>query len=102
MTLVVRLLTRNGALLVADRLCGYDTTLKYLTIIWEDYKLVRSESRKDDQLDENNDGVADVTQISKHELFSRKARLMLKSCNPDKLSMAMGGCVFLILPAIVS
>lgn len=40
----------------AYRMCGWSTTYKYLKIIWDDYKLVRAESRKDDTIDADNDG----------------------------------------------
>mmetsp|Transcript_4448 Transcript_4448/g.7212 ORF Transcript_4448/g.7212 Transcript_4448/m.7212 type:complete len:340 (+) Transcript_4448:88-1107(+) len=79
------------AAIEAYRMCGWSTTYKYLKIIWDDYKLVRAESRKDDTIDADNDGVYDVLQISKQELFTRKLKLAAKSCNPDKLSMAAGG-----------
>lgn len=42
-------------------------------------------------MDADKDGIYDVQQISKQELFTRKVKLAAKSCNPDKLSMALGG-----------
>jgi hypothetical protein len=92
-------------------MCGWSTTYKYLKIIWDDYKLVRNESRKDDLVDADSDGkknrkrccclqiqnysklklntfiniiigVADVLQISNQQLFTRKLKLAAKSCNP--------------------
>lgn len=47
----------------------------------ENKKSVRAASLKDDELDENKDGVADVKQISKKELVSRKSMLFLKVKN---------------------
>lgn len=79
------------AAIEAYKLCGWDTTYKYLGIIREDYLAVRAESRKDDSIDADKDGVADVLQISKQELFTRKLKLAAKSCNPDKLQLAFGG-----------
>jgi hypothetical protein len=52
---------------------------------------VRAESHKDDTVDANKDGIADVKQIDKKELFTRKLKLAAKSCNPDKLHLAVGG-----------
>jgi hypothetical protein len=79
------------AAIEAYKLCGWDTTYKYLCIIREDYLAVRAESRKDDSIDADKDGVADVLQITKQELFTRKLKLAAKSCNPDKLQLAFGG-----------
>jgi hypothetical protein len=79
------------AAIEAYKLCGWDTTYKYLRIIYDDYLAVRAESRKDDSVDADRDGVADVLQISKQELFTRKLKLAAKSCNPDKLQLAFGG-----------
>jgi hypothetical protein len=99
------------AAIEAYRLCGWEQSYKYLVIIWEDYqvfvifsvsnsflfernnclfvvenrlvcaKTVRQASLKDDQVDDNKDGIADVKQISKKELVSRKSMLFLKVCS---------------------
>jgi len=52
----------------AYRMCGWSQTKQYLLDLYADYIVVRDASRKDDLVDENNDGIADVNQISKKEL----------------------------------
>lgn len=79
------------AAIEAVKLCGWDQFYKYAKLIYEDYLAVRQESRKDDLVDADHDGVADVKQIAKGELFTRKLKLAAKSCNPDKLHLAFGG-----------
>lgn len=42
-------------------------------------------NKKDDDLDENKDGVQDVKQISGRELILRKANLVVTKTNPEKV-----------------
>jgi len=46
---------------------------------------------EDDLRDDNNDGIADVKQISKQELVTRKLHLLLTSINPVQFSNALSG-----------
>jgi len=75
----------------AYRMCGWTQTKEYLLDLYEDYKVVRDANAKDNELDENNDGVRDVEQISKKALATRKIKLVLKSCNPQKVTGALSG-----------
>ncbi|KNC50831.1 inframe stop codon [Thecamonas trahens ATCC 50062] len=75
----------------AFRLCGWETTRDCILSLYEDYKIVREAYRKDSLLDENNDGIADVDQITKKELASRKVRVILRACNPVKIQHAIAG-----------
>lgn len=52
---------------------------------------MKEASDKDDLIDDNNDGIADVLQINKRELATRKVKLAIKSCNPDVISEALFG-----------
>merc|ERR1739848_570877 len=52
----------------AYRMTGWDRTQKYLMLIWEDYCIVRDESRRDDCVDADADGIADVKQITHKQL----------------------------------
>ena len=54
-------------------------------------QIVKEASDKDDQVDDNNDGIADVLQINKRELATRKIKLAIRSCNPDVISEAFFG-----------
>lgn len=68
---------------------------------WEDLKtavkdlvdealVIVEESKKDDDLDEDNDGVKDVNQISNKEYLMRKMNLVLVKINPAKVDRALG------------
>ncbi len=54
----------------AFRTIGYERTRRSLLELWRSYKTAREASDKDDQVDDNNDGVADVLQISKSEVMA--------------------------------
>jgi len=75
----------------AYRLCGFQQTKDCLVDLYNNYLVVRDASEKDDQLDENNDGIPDVKQISSKELFTRKLSLVLKSMDPIKVTSALSG-----------
>lgn len=75
----------------AYRISGWDTTRRCLIDIYANYIRVKEASAKDDQLDEDNDGVADVQQISEKELVTRKLKLFLRSCDPVQVSDALSG-----------
>lgn len=47
------------------------------------------ESKKDDEVDDDNDGKADVDQISSKEYVRRKTLLVLKKMDPEKVNRAM-------------
>jgi hypothetical protein len=51
--------------------------------------LVRKQ--KDDDLDADGNGIADVNEITSKELVSRKVALALRTVNPERLSSALAG-----------
>jgi hypothetical protein len=55
----------------AYRLVGFADTKKALQKLHKSYALAMAASKKDDELDEDGDGVADVKQIGKKELVVR-------------------------------
>lgn len=89
------------ATIEAYRMCGWTQTKTYLLDLYSDYCVLRDENRKDDQLDDNNDGIADVRQISKKDLATRKVKLVLTKCNPEKVMGALSG-LYMGLMAIMA
>lgn len=51
--------------------------------------IILDEVKKDDKVDEDKDGKADVEQISGSELLKRKTLLVLKKMNPEKIDKAI-------------
>ena len=45
----------------------------------------------DDSKDDDNDGIADVLQISNEELMKRKCLLFLRTVDPKRITDAIGG-----------
>ncbi|KAJ1442322.1 hypothetical protein B484DRAFT_442232 [Ochromonadaceae sp. CCMP2298] len=75
----------------AWNMCGYASTLECVKMLLEESKHVVEENEKDDQKDDDHDGVADVLQISSTELLSRKSLLFLKVVEPERVSNALTG-----------
>lgn len=68
---------------------------------WEDLKvaikdlaeeamIIIEESKKDDELDEDGDGIKDVQQIGNKEYIMRKGNLVIVKMNPAKVDKALG------------
>eukprot|EP00457_Paulinella_chromatophora_P006523 gb/GEZN01006541.1/.p1 GENE.gb/GEZN01006541.1/~~gb/GEZN01006541.1/.p1 ORF type:complete len:341 (+),score=36.66 gb/GEZN01006541.1/:161-1183(+) len=75
----------------AVRMAGWTQISTAVTSLWEDYKKVKAASDKDDSRDDDNDGIADVQQISKQQLISRKMQLAFVSCDPKEVTVALNG-----------
>jgi hypothetical protein len=70
---------------------GGDVALKHLFSVWQELVLVYQANAADNKKDDDNDGVADVKQISAKELVTRKMALFLKTVDPSKLLDAYAG-----------
>jgi len=79
------------AAIEAYRLCGWTQTRDCLILLYENFLIVKEANEKDNQIDDNNDGIADVKQISSKELMTRKLHLILKSMDPKVVSDALSG-----------
>lgn len=75
----------------AWRLCGGMEALQHVREVWEELSKVQKASAEDDKKDENNDGVADVNQVTAKELVARKSLLALKTVEPERMSSALTG-----------
>lgn len=51
--------------------------------------VIVEQSKKDDAVDEDNDGVADVDEIDDKEYIMRKTKLIMTKCNPQKVDKAL-------------
>lgn len=75
----------------AFKMCGYDETMRCLRILYDSYAIAKAASDKDDQVDDDGDGIADVKQIDASALVQRKALVMLKVLDPQIVSEAAAG-----------
>jgi len=62
-----------------------------LMVAYNEIKKVRAANKKDDELDEDNDGIADVDQISAEELVKRKVHMFATTVAPKTLNDAIAG-----------
>mmetsp|Transcript_13582 Transcript_13582/g.31924 ORF Transcript_13582/g.31924 Transcript_13582/m.31924 type:complete len:354 (-) Transcript_13582:266-1327(-) len=79
------------AALETFRISGGDRVMSCLRDLWTDFLAVREANKEDDKKDDDGDGVADVDQVSKKELLTRKIGMVLRSVNPDRIMTALGG-----------
>mmetsp|Transcript_5037 Transcript_5037/g.10927 ORF Transcript_5037/g.10927 Transcript_5037/m.10927 type:complete len:344 (-) Transcript_5037:655-1686(-) len=79
------------AAIEAFRLCGWDRTKNSIIALYGQYKIAKAASDKDDLVDENKDGIADVKQLDKKQLLTRKIAIFMKSTDPAKVQDALQG-----------
>jgi len=70
----------------AWKVCGGDEAVAAMKTLRNELKKCHEESKKDDVIDADGDGVADVNQISGKELVERKVKLVLKVVKPETVS----------------
>lgn len=75
----------------AYRMIGFESTYNCIVMLIEDFNKVIEVSKKDDKVDDNNDGIADVVQVSNQELVTRKILLFLRSVDPERFTVAIAG-----------
>ena len=75
----------------AYRMCGWEQSYQCIKDLGTDFKKFEEVNKIDDTKDDNNDGIADVLQISSSELGTRKVLLFLRSVDPNRLSSALSG-----------
>lgn len=73
----------------AYRLVGFEDTKRAISKLVASYKTARAASAKDDELDEDGDGIADVKQIGKKELVVRKLGVVAKAVDPELVADAL-------------
>ena len=66
------------------------------------FELVSRASERDNQEDLNNDNIPDVMQISLDELFERKVRLFLRTCDPDIVDRLLRSFCYVVMAAIAA
>jgi len=70
----------------------WSSTAQQLQHVYDDAVAMSKAQTKDDEKDEDGDGVADVKQISSSELLDRKIRIAAGAVqDPQRLSAALGG-----------
>lgn len=87
----------------AFRLGGWETNFKAaLKQLYQDYLRCSEAICDDNEADDDNDGVADVHQMSSQELTLRRARLLMRTIDPIKTQAAMFGLYTGLLSVIAT
>ena len=83
---------------------GREKVLNALSDLSDEALIVINESKKDDDVDANNDGKKDSEQLSQSEFLAHKTRLVLKKMNPEKIDQAISSMysVWLSVAAVLS
>jgi len=76
----------------AWNVAGGEYAQKSLSIMYEQFKAVREENKKDDARDDDGDGIADVDQVEGgDELVKRKMHLFMTTIEPKTTQDALSG-----------
>ena len=62
---------------------------KSLSSLTNEIMIIINESKKDDKVDADGDGIPDAKQISGRELMKRKVKLVLTKMDPEKVNTAI-------------
>lgn len=73
----------------AYRITGYASTRTALGILWRNVEAAQRASLKDDELDEDGNGIPDTQEISGKALVLRKIGVVAKAVDPEQLSDAL-------------
>jgi len=68
---------------------GRKTIMEAVSDLANEALTIIEESKKDDELDEDNDGKADTSQLSGQDYMKRKTLLVIRKMNPEKIDKAM-------------
>lgn len=79
------------AAIEAYKVCGFDHSIQCLHSMHDDFQRCLEASAKDDLVDEDNNGIADVLEIPFNELVLRKLRLFVVTTNPLIVAEACNG-----------
>ena len=78
-----------AAAVEAYRMVGFDETKTALIALHKSYKVALDASKKDDEVDDDGDGIPDVKQISSKELVQRKIGVVAKAIDPELVADAV-------------
>jgi hypothetical protein len=75
----------------AYKMMSHETIMKCVNDLYDDFNKFIAESKKDDKVDADGNGVADVQEISGDKLVNRKVMLFLRTVDPARVQTALTG-----------
>lgn len=85
----------------AYRITGWERTRDALCVIARNVEAAQRANMKDDELDEDGNGIPDTQEISRRELVVRKIGVVAKAINPDQMTEALNA-VYMGFVAVVA
>jgi len=85
----------------AYRITGYASTRNAMVIIWRNIEAAHVANAKDDELDEDGNGVPDAKELTTKALVLRKAGVVAKAVDPEQVSDAVGA-IYMGFVAVVA
>lgn len=89
------------AAIEAARLTGYEKIKGHLEVLSRTWTQVHRQNLLDNAKDDDNNGKADVDELSRKELFTRKFKLFMRSIDPEEVTGALHG-LFVIFMSIIA
>ncbi|KNC79164.1 hypothetical protein SARC_08428 [Sphaeroforma arctica JP610] len=77
----------------AFRMIGYQDVKEALIVFHKNWKAIQVANQKDNTIDADGDGIADVEQITAKEKTSRKMLLVLRTIDPAEVQKAYHACL---------
>ena len=73
----------------AYRITGWTSTKEALVVVWRNVERAQEASAKDDELDEDGNGIPDTQEITTKELVVRKIGVVAKAVDPEQVGEAL-------------
>ena len=81
---------------------GYDKFIVNASYLYHEFEILWKKSREDDQVDENNDNIPDVLQITTYQLFKRKMAFFFANCSDPQKMMEMISAILTGFASIIA
>jgi hypothetical protein len=85
----------------AYRITGWTSTKEALVVVWRNVERAQEASAKDDELDEDGNGIPDTQEITTKELVVRKIGVVAKAVDPEQVGEALSA-VYMGFVAVVA
>ncbi len=86
----------------AARQAGWEKFTRNIATIYDSYRVIYEQNLIDNARDDDKNGVADVQELSRKDLFSRKFKLLLRTTDPDVLYAALTALWFQFMSIVVT
>ncbi len=86
----------------AARLSGWDKIRQSVSVLHANWTVVHTQNLIDNAKDDDSNGVPDVNELSRKELFTRKWKLLLRTLDPEQVTEALHGLVVVFFSIVAT